>query len=201
MQLNIVHPFTFYTRGDKFDLSARSEKNRANQKMLRQLVRTSLRSECEVLAHEFYSGQVAEIFGEVMFGNTPIYKMLDQYKVNWISTTDYGLPLPNDKPKGISKKDWEQLKELVISHSEMKKKVERHETYFFVGGFLELCLANCIGYVYSHTGSEERKLFYVPELCVVKNTGNLEKVLPKFQERGIFPIGYEEALEIIKQNK
>ena len=46
MQLHIVHPYTFYTRRDKFDFNVRSEKNRANQKMLRQLVRTSLKSEC-----------------------------------------------------------------------------------------------------------------------------------------------------------
>ena len=200
MQLHIVHPYTFYTNNGKFDLSSRSEKNRANQKMLRQLVRTSLKSECEVLAHSVYSGEVDKIFGDVVFGKTPIYNMLTQYNVKWISTTDYGLPLPDDRPDGLSKKLWRETG-FVISHSEMKKKVEGHKTYFFTGGLLELCLANCMNYFHKYVGNGESEIFYIPELSVVRNQDELVQVLPKFRKRGILPIKYEEALERIRQNK
>ncbi len=202
MLINIIHPYTFKLTEDTFQIGPCEEYEERDQKVAT-FVKEALSSEAKVLWHKCHDGDpVKYIMHELAFESDPIYEFLFDRRVNTVTTTIYGTPLPDDKPEGIPEEQWSCFREMYTSHSELRRKIGSPGLVFFIGGVLENCIANAAVYFHQHYRRDGQQLLYLPELCVSQNPDLLKKIESELKHREINPISYEKALELVrKRNK
>lgn len=151
-----------------------------------------------MIYHRCYHGDDRRyLIHDIALQSDPVYEFLFDSRVESITTTDHGIPIPDEKPDKISGELWNILKEVYTTHSKLLQLMEDHETIFFVGGILENCVANSAYYIRNYSNNDKR-LYYIPELSVSSNDEELKRVKELLSKEEIHPIKCDEAIKILQ---
>ncbi|MBI2148590.1 hypothetical protein HYU23_02830 [Candidatus Woesearchaeota archaeon] len=195
MLLNIIHPYTFKLSGSTLKIGPVPE-FRKRDKKVEQLARKVLSSGGKVIYYKYSDGNfVKEVMHESALHSDPIYQFL-YGSVETVTTTPYGIPIPDEKPAKIEVEAWKLMTELYTRHSELRQIIEGHENVVFIGGALEKCLANAAIYFNQHYREPGQKLLYVPELCVSFNADEKERAVEKLSRNNIELIKFTEVMSL-----
>ena len=197
MLINIIHPYVFKLKGDTLH-GGPIEEFRERDEKISKLVSNALNKGVKVLHHRAQHPESLHGFlQDTTFESDPLFKFLFDDRISHVVTLDYGVPLPDVKPRDIKDKEWRSLSEFYTSHSELKSKVEKSNPCLFIGGVLENCLANASKYFRENFFDDETAIYYVPNVCVSLDKDLLDKVEPKLRKANIFPLNYDDALSLI----
>ena len=197
MLVNIIHPYTYKLKDGAFCIGP-IEEFRERDERISEFVGECLSHKIKLLRHdcprESSMGGALELLS---FKTDPFYHSILDRRVNKISTTHYGVPLPDEKPESVKLADWKRLKKVYSTRSVLRDKLGRHSKLFFIGGIFELCVVNSMGYVIKEFSDVKRELFCIEDLCVSLDDKKKEDTKEIFKKRNIQLIDYKEALDII----
>jgi len=169
MTLNVVHPYIYRLQGEDLVMGEIPEFTQRDIK-IGNLVKTFLDSNRKVIWHQEFVSHIQSLVSEVAVVSDSQLGVLGDSRVIHVSTDIQGVPFSD-------------------SYLEIK------ENCYFIGGLFEACLANLMGVHYSLRGPSGKGIFYIPELCVSRDTGKYSAVEKKILALGIKPIPYEDALK------
>ncbi|MDO8467926.1 MAG: hypothetical protein Q7S56_03200 [Nanoarchaeota archaeon] len=187
MLLNIIHPYTYHGDGDTFCIGG-PEKFDERNKQVREFV---LSFGERILIHRFRNGLIEDNIREISLNMDSNFDYIKKLKN--ITTTQFGIPLPDERPKEISEDKWKYLCGIYSISSEIMNAINGDEDHLFIGGVLENCVTNAMAY-FRENYSPEGKILYIPELCVSENGELLSKVEKELDKLKIYPINLEDAL-------
>jgi len=197
MLLNIIHPHTFRQVGDTLMIGPYEPYKERDEKVSAFVTRT-LDSGKKVISNNYSDGYfISDCLRRAAFLGDPLYTFLSDERIDTITTPATGTPIPDKRPEAIPVEYREALRQIYISHSDLKGKVGGYEHVIFIGGFLGNCVTNAAAYFHQHYRKSGQQLFYIPELCVSFREKDLAEVKPKLDERDIRPLDYEEAMDLI----
>lgn len=98
-------------------------------------------------------------------------KIFRDERIESFYTQRNGFPIPDKKPENTDEDLWNYMSEYVISHSELRKRVEGHSQLFFIGGVFERCLGNAAAYCADRYKIPGENIFCVKDLCVSFDKG------------------------------
>ncbi len=199
MLLNIIHPHMYKGTGDTLVLGP-IEQFAERDKRVSEFISTALNGGVDVLMHKNDSGDMMKsIVEEMVLYRDSHFKILFDSRVNICTTTQWGMPLPDLRPETFSQDVWDRAIEIYDSRKSLYEKVRGHTKTMFIGGVLENCVANAMGYFQDEFGFAGKDIFYVPELCVSIDSVQLGLVDVKFKERGFSELTTEQALNLMKR--
>ncbi|MBS3170139.1 hypothetical protein J4210_06680 [Candidatus Woesearchaeota archaeon] len=202
MQLHIVHPYVFKLLEDTLIMGPIKQFQKRDTKLNR-LVTTALDSKVSVLHHKYSTGDhIESTLHYVGLSFDPLFDFLEDPRLETITTLPYGTPLPPERPETIPPETWTGMGDHWSSHAHVKEKIGAHSPLLFVGGTLDACLGGFLQYAHDFYPQEDRKLAYIPELCVIHDHEFwLTKMKPELDQRGISAMGYREALALVERQK
>ena len=103
------------------------------------------------------------------------------------------------RPESFSKEVWERAIKIYDSRSSVYDKVRSHSKAMFIGGALENCVANAMGYFQDEFGFAGQDMCYVPELCVSVDRVELVVIEAKIKKRGVKSLSVEQAIRLIHE--
>ncbi len=163
-------------------------------------LRRALDSGVDVIKYRFPKFNPIEILTiDLPFDMSKDMKVVLDERVKSIMTTQWGVPLPDEKQKNMPEEVWEELRRLVVTGEGMRKVVDPNSIPIFLGGFYEFCLTNAIGYYARVLRTEGKPIYCLKDLSVVRGD---EKVL-KLAEgvlsgiSGLEFICFEDAMELV----
>ena len=204
MLINIIHPHTYKGRGDSLIIGGCPENEVRDQKVA-DYVTKALDTNVAVLLHSEFTGSFLEsIMRASIISMDPIFKIMEDDRIEEIYTRSNGKPLPKEKPSEISQDLWDYLAKYCINHSDLKSKTTASSSFVFIGGMTEACVVNAAIYFHDHYRTNGQELFYVPELCVpfpkellTENKIHYpEKIIENLNKK-VKPITYQEALHLL----
>ena len=194
--VNIIHPYVFKVE-EGIPRIGPIEEFRERDEKLAYFLKTALEKEVKVLHQRDKHPETIEGgFGNVAFRFDPVYPFLFHPSVE-VAVTLKGFPILNAKPKEVPPDVWRDFKKYYTSNRELKKKVGDPKVTLFIGGFLERCLANAMLYHNDNFRKQGQQVVYVPELCVSLDEEEKRVIEPKFHDRKILPVSYDEALRCL----
>lgn len=139
--------------------------------------------------------------GAVSLKLDPIYDFLFDSRIDIVTTTPSGIPIPDKILESIDQDLWNYFREIYTSHSGLEQKIGNPRLVIFIGGILENCIVNAAAYFHQHYKTPGQQLFYIPELCVSFDEKLLAEMRSQLDEREINPIKYEDALNLLQQTQ
>ena len=196
--INIVHPYTYKLEGDTVFIGPFPEFEKRDRKIV-SFIRKYLDLGHQVLHHRDKNPKhIDGALRDILFLNDPIYGGLFQDpRMDFVVTTPLGQPIPDNRPEAIKLKNWENYVTYFTTDSGFKNKIKEHDINIFIGGCLDACLANAMGYYHENIRKPGEKMYYVLELSTIYDNSKLYDVTKKLIERNIFNLNYEEAMSLI----
>ena len=196
MLLNIIHPHTFKQEGDTLMWGPLEERHERDVR-ISTFVTKAMDCGNKVISYEFRPLSIFDYGRQLLYLEAdPLYSFLFDDRIVKIYTTNYGIPLPEEKPKDTSDDDWMALEKIYTSPTSLGKEVQEQGDVVFIGGLLENCIANAADHFDFHYRTSNQRLFYVPELCISFDEFAADKIKEKLDDLSIFPLSYEAASEL-----
>lgn len=196
MLLNIIHPHTYKLREETLIIGPIEEFEERDRKVAF-FINQVLDSKNKVLLHKEYDGSFVNfIMKEASLNCDPAYKILSDPRIDCVTTGTNGVPLKDNKPEGLSDKEWAQIGEIYSKHSELEQKMADDGPIVFIGGILERCLTNAALY-YNEFIRSNQSVVYIPELCVSIDREELKVIRKRFEATSIEEIDYSDNLELL----
>jgi len=196
--LNIVHPYTYKQIGENCIMGP-VEKYHERDKKVSTFVNSALDSGVRVLWHKMYDDNINQMMREASLHFDPLFSFLFDSRIKSFNTPKSGVPIPDTKQGKLTDEQLQMLKKIFVSSSGLKEIVNPAKNLLFIGGMLECCVSNCIGFFANNYMPNERKLLYVPELCVIHDRAYWKEIKPKLDDLNATPISYSEALSFLSQ--
>ncbi len=199
--VHLVHPYVYKLQGDTFMIGP-IEAFRERDLKVAEFLRLALDLDHQVLHHRHHRADTLDgSLCDVAFKSDPIYgSLLFDSALDTIVTTSRGTPFPDERPEQIPLERWEIYMHHFTTDMQFKEILKPRDLSFFIGGCLDACLANAMGYFNLHHRLTEEKLFYVPELCVTLDETKFPEIKEKLDRLHIYPLIYAEAKNLLKND-
>ena len=200
MILNVVHPYTYKLKGTTLDIGP-SEETKERDSKVSHFVQAVLGSGGRVVAHERFDerGVIAQDFHRIAVEMDPFLKILYEPRVEWVSTTRFGLPIEDKRPERVSKGNWRKIQKCLITRSRFAKILGESEKLVFIGGALENCVAEIALYSLINYRKEIGSVFVIPELCATFDPKQRAYVEGVLAEKGVGFLSVEQAFGMVKE--
>ncbi|MEK6918720.1 MAG: hypothetical protein AABW73_01645 [Nanoarchaeota archaeon] len=190
--LHIVHPYTYKVKGDTL-LGGPFPEFRERDEKISLLVRRAIKNGT-VMRHysnPMVSGEGFSELGCLLFD--PLFKWSVNKKIIDL-TTSSGVPISDVRPEKISPEDWEICKRHWTTKKELARIVSDSSPNVFIGGYLENCVTNAVGYHQKTFRKKGEVAYYVPELCARSPDSSWDEIKPKLEALDAKEISFEKAL-------
>ncbi|HLC72465.1 MAG TPA: hypothetical protein VJH37_02680 [Candidatus Nanoarchaeia archaeon] len=195
--IHVVHPYTYKLIGNELVMGHIPEFEESDRS-IGTFLRKALDTRVALLHygdHQFTT--VRGILLQAAFELDPNYTSLLDPRVDFVVTTHYGTPIPDEKPSEITSLQWENLRADYTSHSALQKKIGKHSLHLFFGGLVEACLANTFGYHLEHFHEKGARLCYVPAFSVSFSAPDRKHMERQFENLGIETFSPQDALDLV----
>ena len=194
--LHLIHPYVFKRRKD-----GKLETNKKfvqRDRQVSELVQTALNSDGMVIHHmDTPADSKLGEYRDNAFMINPLYSFLFSGKLIEVVTTEWGVPITDEKPKGTPQATWALYEATNIKHSELLRKMEGIDLHLLIGGALENCLGNMASYILDYYYFPPSAVKYIPNLCVSVDMNARRNRERELQQKGIEAITYERAVDIL----
>lgn len=194
--VNIVHPYTFKQENEIIIVGPRPE-FKSRDTRLDYFVKAALIKKKRVLRHDLGGPIFETMIGDAALSMDTLTEIMCDKQIHRIRTTPYGTPINDERPEHIPEERWKILTTFFTQDSKYKELIGIPDLTFFIGGALEACLANAMGYHKLNHKRQGERMFYIPELCVCFDESKREEVGRKLKELDIRPMSYEQSIELI----
>jgi hypothetical protein len=197
MMLHIIHPHTYKGERETRTLGPIAEHTERDEKVS-VFVRTALDNNIPVLCHQvFYETQIQKALERISFDTDPLFSFMLDERMDRITTIRTGIPLPDEKPEGVSTKGWDYIIQQCIRETAFKKKIGNHKTTITIGGVLEYCVSNFLGYYDDDIRRNGDRLAYIPAICAAQGKETWPELQQKLTKRNIELLTYDDAIQLI----
>ncbi|MDP1694823.1 MAG: hypothetical protein Q8L34_04760 [Candidatus Woesearchaeota archaeon] len=195
--IHVVHPYTYKLVGNELILGQIPEFEERDRS-IGTFLREALDARVALLHysdHPFTT--VRGTLLQVVFELDSNYISLLDPRVDFVVTTHYGTPIPDEKPLKLTNLQWKNLRAIYTSHSDLQKKIGKPSVHLFFGGLVEACLTNTLGYHLEHFHEKGARLCYVPAFSVSFSAPDRKRMERQVENLGIETLSSQDALDLI----
>lgn len=199
--VNIIHPHTYkiVENGEKLNLviGGSCSEYKARDRKVINFIRRALESS-EVFRYNSYDDLMNLTYQSMAIELDPNLNILEDQRIKSFSTLPNGFPRPGKRPEDLDYNLWKMIRRGVISHSNLKKKIEGHFPIVFFGGAFERCLGNAVVYCTDQYNIPGKNIFCVQDMCASFNEKEAEAMEQELLNRDVQIINYEEAIQLLE---
>ncbi|HVY01322.1 MAG TPA: hypothetical protein VHA12_00980 [Candidatus Nanoarchaeia archaeon] len=197
--VHVVHPYTYKMDFDKkVNVVGPIPKFKERDEKVKGLLERTLKAGNTLIHHSHKHVHNASSALEVatVYCDPNLQALFDERTIV-VTTTQYGVPLPDEILPNVSQEVWKQLKKIYDTKSSMKAKLPLARKNLFIGGIYENCLCNAVDYFKRELASPQQEVYVCPKLCVSIDKKEYSRVRDILLSRGIIELTADQALEEI----
>ncbi len=195
--VNIIHPYTYKIKGDTYVFGP-IKKCEARDRTVSTVVNAALDHNASIIHHRDSVPDTPKArFRDLAFQEDPLYSFLFDPRIIPIVTTEWGIPICDEKPKGTPRAIWAEAEQTYIKHTAFQRMVGSPDLVLLIGGALENCLRNMAVYFVENYHLLPSSVKYVPELCVSFDHRERQTQMRILGSQGIEAVSPARALELM----
>ena len=199
--IHIVHPYTYKFDG-KTNVIGQIARFSVRDTKIKAILENSLGIEVPLICH--WNKPQGTLEGALcttgLFMDPNFESLFDDRVIN-LTTTPYGIPLDDERPKNIPLDRWDVITRYYDTVSSMKKKLPQTERVLFLGGVYENCLVNCVSHFNDNFMAPNQILYVCPDLSVSIVPEEYSRCRNILLSKGVQEITADEAIPSVSRER